>query len=295
MSILKLPDSGDLPREFNGRSLNLRPKKRKRTFHIHLALIFICGLLCAPVVYAFLGATQNNAQVVNAQLYPGSSLMDNFDTVWNQRELWRYIINSAIMSTVIAIGKAITGLLAGLAFVYFRFPGRGIVFVLVLITLMMPTEVSILALFGIVDLLGLSNNLGGLTIPFLASATAAFLFRQHFANLPANLSEAAQLDGASPMQFLFRVLIPLSWNVIGAMLVISFLFGWNMYLWPLLSVTDRNEQVVQVGLATLQQAGEGQAYGPLLLGALLASIPPVIVFLLLQKPFMSGFAMNRDK
>lgn len=294
MSITKIPDS-TLPSHLNGRELNLRRRKPKRTFHIHLSLILICGILCAPVLYALLGSTQNNAQVVNAQLYPGSSFMDNFNTVWSDRDLWRYMINSAIMSTIIAIGKAVTGLLAGLAFVYFRFPGRGIIFVLVLITLMMPTEVSILALFNIVDDLGMSGNLAGLTIPFLASATAAFLFRQHFANLPANLSEAAQLDGASPLQFLFRVLIPLSWNVIGAMVVISFLFGWNMYLWPLLSVADRDQQVVQVGLATLQQAGEGQAYGPLLLGALLASIPPVIVFLLLQRPFMSGFAMNRDK
>lgn len=269
--------------------------KAKRRPFTHLALILICALLCAPVIYALLGSSQNNSQLMNFRLTPGDSFLDNFSTVWNDRDLWRYMLNSTVMSAIIATGKAVTGILAGLAFVYFRFPGRSVVFVLVLVTLMMPTEVSILALFRIVDQIGMSDSLAGLTVPFLASATAAFLFRQHFANLPANLSEAAQLDGANPIQFLIRVLVPMSWNVIGALFVIQFLYGWNMYLWPLLSVSDRDQQVVQVGLATLQQAGEGQSYGPLLMGALLASVPPILVFLALQKPFMTGFALTRDK
>ncbi|HEY1180560.1 MAG TPA: carbohydrate ABC transporter permease [Phytomonospora sp.] len=273
----------------------VRNKPKRRTAHIHVALIVICAVLCAPVVYALLGSTQNNSQLLNFRLSPGEFFTENFSVVWNDRDLWRYMLNSAVMSAIIATGKAITGILAGLAFVYFRFPGRSIIFVLVLITLMMPTEVSILALFGIVDDLGMSDSLAGLTIPFLASATAAFLFRQHFANLPANLSEAAQLDGANPLQFLWRVLIPMSWNVTGALFVIQFLYGWNMYLWPLLSVSGSENQVVQVGLASLQAAGEGQSYGPLLMGALVASLPPVLVFLALQRPFMTGFALTRDK
>jgi sn-glycerol 3-phosphate transport system permease protein len=270
-------------------------KRGKRSAHYHVMLTIICVVLCAPVVYALLVATQNNAQMVNFQLWPGESLVDNLDTVWNNRDLGHYMVNSAVMAVLISVGKAITGLLAGLAFVYFRFPGRWIVFFFVLITLMMPTEISILALFEIVHDFGMSGSLAGLTVPFLASATAAFLFRQHFANLPANLSEAAQLDGANPLQFLVKVLIPLSWNVLGALTVIEFLYGWNMYLWPLLTVSDRDDQVVQVGLATLQQAGQGQLYGPLMLGALIASIPPILVFLALQRPFMKGFAMARDK
>ena len=92
--------------------------------------------------------------------------------------------------------------------------------------------------------------------------------KQHFANLPADLSEAAQIDGVKPTQFLFRILIPLSWNAIGALAVIQFVYGWNMYLWPLLLQPD--DQVVQVGLASLRNADLGQIYGPLMLGALLA-------------------------
>ncbi|MGH8878287.1 MAG: carbohydrate ABC transporter permease [Stackebrandtia sp.] len=273
------------------------PLRGKRTWHVHVSLIVISFLLCAPVLYALLVSTQDKSAMLSFQLWPGDALAENFDAVMNKRNLGTYMVNSAVMAIIISIGKAITGLLAGLAFVYFRFPGRWIVFFFVLITLMMPTEISILALFGIVNDLGMSGNLAGLTVPFLASATASFLFRQHFANLPANLSEAAQLDGANPVQFLFRVLIPVSWNVIGALTVIEFLYGWNMYLWPLLTVHDEDSKVVQIGLQSLQEAGGqgGTSYGPLMLGAIIASVPPILVFLFLQRPFMKGFAMSKDK
>lgn len=272
-----------------------RRRRRRRTWHLHAMLLTTCVVIGLPVVYAALSATQDNAQMLSSELLPGSSLATNFEVVWESRDLGRYMWNSFVVSVVITVGKVVTALLAGLAFVYFRFPGKWFVYGFVLITLMMPTEISILALFRIVSDIGWNDSLLGLTVPFLASATGAFLFRQHFANLPANLSEAAQLDGANPLQFLFRILVPLSWNAIGALAMIQFVFGWNMFVWPLLLVSDQSQQLVQVGLSSLQSAGQGQAYGPLMLGALLASLPPVLVFLALQKPFMHGFAVGNDK
>lgn len=269
--------------------------RRTRTWHRHLLLLITVGFLCGPVAYAMLAATQSNAEMFSFQLTPGSSLAANFDVAWNARGLGTYLWNSMVVSVIITVGKTITALLAGLAFVYFRFPGKWFVFGFVLITLMMPTEISILALFRIVADIGWNDSMLGLTVPFFASATGAFLFRQHFANLPAELSEAAQLDGANPIQFLTRILIPLSWNTVGALAVIQFVYGWNQFVWPLLIISDQRRQLVQVGLASLQQAGEGTAYGPLMLGAVLASLPPLVVFLLLQRQFMKGFAIGRDK
>jgi sn-glycerol 3-phosphate transport system permease protein len=148
--------------------------------------------------------------------------------------------------------------------------------------------------FVVIDL-GWGSTYQALIVPFIASATGTFLFRQHFANIPAEFSEAAQLDGATPLQFLWRVLIPISWNTIGALAVIQFVYVWNMYLWPRLVITDSARQVVQVGLQSLISTDTGLSYGPLMLGAVIASLPPVIVFVLLQKQFMSGFALGRDK
>lgn len=273
----------------------LRPKSRVDRWYTHLTLLTTVFIIGFPLIYAIVVATQSNAEFFSRQLTPGSSLADNFDVVWNQRDLGSYMLNSIIQAVLITVGKTITAMLAGLAFVHFNFRAKWFVFWFVLVTLMLPTEISIIALFQIVNDLGWSNSMLSLTVPFLASATGAFLFRQHFAKIPAELSDAARIDGAGPVQFLFRVLLPLSWNVIGALAVIQFLYSWNMFLWPRLVINDRSEQVVQVGLGALRNVGGGQSYGPLMLGAVIASIPPTLVFILLQRTFLKGFAISADK
>ena len=267
--------------------------KRWYAHAILLVAIFIMGF---PVYYASVVATQTNTQVFNYQLTPSKYLARNWDLVVNQRQLPRFMVNSVIVALVMTTGKAILSLLAGMAFVFFRIPGKWFVFGFVLITLMMPTEVMAIALFRLV---GIQLQWGGyqaMIVPFIASATATFLFRQHFSSIPAELSEAAQIDGANPLQFLWRVLIPISWNAIAALFVIQFLYAWNQYLWPLMVVQETALKPVQVGLRTLVSGTEtGDSFGPLMLGAVMASIPPLLVFIFLQKQFMSGFALTRDK
>jgi sn-glycerol 3-phosphate transport system permease protein len=260
----------------------------------HLALIITCFVMGLPLIYALLVSTQTNADVFAYRFTFGSSLAANWDIVMNQRTLGLYMWNTLLMAVTIALGKSVFSLMAGMAFVYFRFPGKWIVFALVLITLMMPTEVIFIALFRWVSSLKMPVYLN-LVVPFLASATGAFLFRQHFSNIPAELSEAAQLDGANPFQFLVQILIPMSWNTIGALVVIQFLYAWNMYLWPRMIISSQEAQVVQVGLRSLLAVETGVSYGPLMLAAVLTSIPPVLIFVLLQKQFMNGFALTRDK
>jgi sn-glycerol 3-phosphate transport system permease protein len=278
------------------------PKRRRKGapgqqahWYTHVMLIIIVVVIGFPLAYAMLVGTQTNQEYFSHQLSPGSALKDNFDTVWNQRDLGLYMRTSAIQSVVIAAGKAVTAVLAGLAFVYFRFNLKGPVFWFVLVTLMMPTEISILALFEIVSGFGWTNSMLAITVPFLASATGAFLFRQHFSSMPAELSDAARVDGAGPLRFLWSVLLPLSWNVFGALAVIQFLYSWNMYLWPSLIIREDDSQTVQIGLGALQNIGGGLSYGPLMLGAVIASIPPTLVFVLLQKTFLKGFAITAEK
>ncbi len=267
-----------------------------RRLGAHIFLSVACLIIGFPLIYAIIVSTQTNADVFAYRFTFGSALADNFNTVMNTRNLGTYMFNTVFTAVAVTVGKTILSLLAGLAFVYFKFPGKWLVFGFVLITLMMPTEVLIIALlrFVVIDL-GWGSTYQALIVPFIASATGTFLFRQHFANIPAELSEAAQLDGATPLQFLWRVLIPISWNTIGALAVIQFVYVWNMYLWPRLVITDSARQVVQVGLQSLISTDTGLTYGPLMLGAVIASLPPVIVFVLLQKQFMSGFALGRDK
>jgi sn-glycerol 3-phosphate transport system permease protein len=267
-----------------------------KRWYAHLVLIFSCAVLGFPLFYAMLVSTQSNAQVITFQLAPGERLWQHLETVMVARHLGNYMLNTITLAVTVTVAKTVLSLMAGTAFVFFRFPGKWVVFGFVLATLMMPTEILIIALFRFVSIeLDWGNTFQALAVPFLASATGTFLFRQHFANIPAELSEAAQMDGANSIQFLIKVLIPMSWNTIGALAVIQFVYVWNMYLWPLLIIQGQANQVVQVGLASLRSTDTTITYGPLMLGAVIASIPPVLVFVLLQKQFMSGFQLTRDK
>ncbi len=266
-----------------------------KRWYAHLGLWVACFIIGFPLFYALIVSTQTNSDVYAYRFLPGTNFADNWHKVMVERNLGSYMINSIFISLAVTLGKTVLSLLSGLAFVYFRFPGKWLVFGFVLITLMMPTEILIIALFRFVNELGWGNNTLALVIPFIASATGTFLFRQHFASIPAELSEAAQLDGATPLQFLWQVLVPISWNTIGALSVIQFIYVWNMYLWPALIIQGQQGQVVQVGLRTLMGGDASLSFGPMMLGAVIASIPPLVVFLLLQKQFMSGFAITRDK
>jgi sn-glycerol 3-phosphate transport system permease protein len=289
-----IPQASLHPEIRKAKGLTLRALIPKR-WYAHAVLWVACFFLGIPLFYSIIVSTQDNADVFRYRLLPGNSLAENWDAVINRRGLQDYMLNSAIMTSAITVGKTILSLLAGLAFVYFRFPGKWVVFSFVLVTLMMPTEVLIIALFRFMNDLRWADTYLALIVPFLASATGTFLFRQHFANIPAELSEAAQLDGASPLQFLLRVLIPISWNTIGALAVVQFVYAWNMYLWPSMIISSSERDVVQVGINTLRGGDNTIEYGPLTLAAVIASLPPLIVFVLLQKQFMSGFALSRDK
>jgi sn-glycerol 3-phosphate transport system permease protein len=265
----------------------------------HIPLIIVCLFVAFPAIYALLIATmtRNQAFQYPPRLTPGSDLLDNIDTLIELQQFDTLFINTFVVAMVVVIGKTITSMLAGLAFVYFRFPGKWFLFFFVLLTLLMPTEIIIVPLFRLSSDLewAKTNPRLALTIPFLASATGAFLFRQHFSNIPRELLDAAQMDGATPMRFLFSILFPMSWNVIGAMAVIQFIYMWHQYLWPIIIISETEDQLIQVGVNNAFAVGAQTDFGIVMAAGVIASVPPLIVFVLLQRQFMSGFSLTRDK
>ena len=130
----------------------------------------------------------------------------------------------------------------------------------------------------------------------MASATGTYLFRQHFKSIPKELLDAARVDGAGPLRFLFQILLPISWNTVGALAAVMFVYAWNQYLWPLLIITTKEKQMIQVGLKMALQAEAGEIdWGMAMAATLLSIIPPLVVFFLLQERFMRGFALSREK
>lgn len=272
---------------------------RKTRYGTHLALIAVCIFMACPALYALQVATLTVEQAfdVPPRLFPPSNdFFENARTLFNTQDFDRLLWNTITVAAVTVITKTALAMLAGLAFVYYHFPGKIFLFFLVLLTLLMPTEIILVPLFNLVADLewGAKHPKLALTVPFLATATGVFLFRQHFSNIPRELVEAAQMDGASPLRFLFSVLLPMSWNVIGAHVVIQFIYMWHQYAWPLF-VVEPGEQLIQVGVRNAATSGSQTDFGLLMTAGVIASLPPLILFLLLQRQFMNGFALTRDK
>lgn len=272
--------------------------RRRPRILTHLTLIFACLVVGFPMIFTIIKSTQSIGQIFAypPDFNPGVKIAENYAEAWKTSNLSVLMINTLAVASLVMTGKTFFSLLAGMAFVYFRFPLRGFLFLFVLLTLMMPTDILIVALFRLMFSLGWSNTFQALVVPFLASATGTFLFRQHFSNIPGELADAAQMDGAGPIRFLFAILVPMSWNVIGALGMIQFIFVWNQYLWPLLIINDNRRQLVQVALkGIVVSASDLGNWGVALAAAVIASLPPLIIFLLFQESFLKGFTLTRDK
>jgi sn-glycerol 3-phosphate transport system permease protein len=232
---------------------------------------------------------------VPLSLVPSSHLFDNLATVWRHGSgsaaspFGHMLLNSLVMALVIAIGKIAVSILSAFAIVYFRFPLRNFAFWLIFVTLMLPVEVRIFPTVQVVSSLHLSNTYAGLTLPLIASATATFLFRQFFMTLPDELIEAARIDGAGPMRFFWDVVLPLSKTNLAALFVITFIYGWNQYLWPILITSDASLTTAVIGIKSMIASGDTATEWHLVMAAtLLAMLPPLVVVLAMQRWFVRG-------
>ncbi|GAA5440202.1 carbohydrate ABC transporter permease [Deinococcus caeni] len=273
-----------------------RSRRARGEWVTHAALILSVLIIGAPLILAVIKSTQTSSVVLSPSLLPGGAFFQNLSGVWQDANLGRYMLNSLVVAVCVTAGKTTLALLAALAFVYFRFPLKGAAFTLVLLSLMLPTEVLIIALFDLVSRdLNWANTYAAIIVPFLASATGTFLFRQHFLSIPTSLADAARIDGCGPLLYLTRILIPMSTNTIGALAVIQFVYAWDQYIWPLVIMQQDDRQVVQVGLRRLIEVGGQTDWGAVMAGAVITALPPLIVFTALQKQFSRGFALSEDK
>ncbi|GAB4036082.1 MAG: sn-glycerol-3-phosphate ABC transporter permease UgpE [Rubrivivax sp.] len=267
----------------------------------HLVLVLGVMIVAFPVYITFIASTQTAEQIVQnvpMSLLPGDNIVQSYRLALfgGQTEYGSTIapvapmmMVSLVSALVIAVGKIAISLLSAFAVVYFRFPGRTLVFWMIFITLMLPVEVRILPTYKVISDLGMLNSYAGLTVPLIASATATFLFRQFFLTVPDELVEAARIDGAGPLRFFKDVLLPLSSTSIAAIFVIQFIYGWNQYLWPLLVTTTEDMYPVVMGIKRMISGGDAATeWNAVMATAMLAMIPPALVVLLMQKWFVKG-------
>ena len=273
--------------------------ENRRGLDIFSHLMLIAGILTIlfPLWVAFVAATLDNQQVfqVPMTLIPGTQLWHNVREIWlhgvssQSAPMSVLLINSTLMALGITIGKITVSILSAFALVWFRFPLRNLVFWMIFITLMLPVEVRIFPTVEVVANLKLLDSYSGLTLPLMASATATFLFRQFFMSLPDELIEAARIDGASPMRFFRDIVLPLSRTNLAALFVITFIYGWNQYLWPILITSETRMGTAVAGIRSMISSGEGTTQWNLVMAAMLLTLlPPVVVVMVMQRAFVRG-------
>jgi sn-glycerol 3-phosphate transport system permease protein len=273
----------------------MRMKLYQRSI-LHLLIIVSILIVAAPVILSITISTQSPAQVYS---YPPRFLpsrnFGNFVTAWRSVSLGRMMFNSFFIALMVSLGKIVLSLLAAFAFTHFRFPGKNLLFFVVLVTLLLPIPVRIVALFDVMSRLRWIDTYWALIVPFLASATGTFLFVQRFRQVPSDLLDAARMDGCGPMRYLLQVLIPLSSSTIGALTVIEFVYIWNQYLWPLMATNSKHMRVVQIGVKMLVTSETMNNWGVIMSGVVMTMIPPLLVFFFMQESFMRGFALGSEK
>nr|WP_113865723.1 sn-glycerol-3-phosphate ABC transporter permease UgpE [Brenneria salicis]NMN93231.1 glycerol 3-phosphate ABC transporter membrane protein [Brenneria salicis ATCC 15712 = DSM 30166]RBP64092.1 glycerol 3-phosphate ABC transporter membrane protein [Brenneria salicis ATCC 15712 = DSM 30166]RLM31122.1 glycerol-3-phosphate transporter [Brenneria salicis ATCC 15712 = DSM 30166] len=279
--------------------------ENRRGLDIFSHLMLIVGIVAVlfPLYVGFVAATLNNQDVFQSpmSLMPGSFLWENLRDIWlhgagnSPTPFGRMLLNSFVMALAITLGKITVSILSAYAIVYFRFPLRSLFFWMIFLTLMLPVEVRIFPTVEVIARLDMMDSYTGLTLPLMASATATFLFRQFFMTLPDELLEAARIDGASPMRFFFDMVLPLSKTNLAALFVITFIYGWNQYLWPLLIISDANLGTAVAGIKSMIASGDGATqWNQVMAAMLLTLLPPLLVVLLMQRWFVRGLVDSEN-
>ncbi|GIG57278.1 glycerol-3-phosphate ABC transporter permease [Longispora fulva] len=260
-----------------------------RKLPVYLVLGLAATTVLFPVYYAFAGSVMVPGDLSPPALFPRNGIRPgNFGEVLSAVPLARQYANSAIQAGLITVSQLFTSVLAAYAFVYLRLPR--FVFWGFLATLMVPVESIIIPNYLRISDWGLARGPGtylGLVLPFLASAFGTFLLRQSFRQFPAELRDAAAMDGAGHLRFLFRILVPLSKPAIAAVGVYVFLTAWNQFLWPLLLVRDPSYQTLQIGVSQLNDA-EAASPGLILAGVVLSLLPTLAIVIFGQRHIVRG-------
>jgi multiple sugar transport system permease protein len=221
---------------------------------------------------------------------PSHVTFGSYITLFRDLDFGRYLINTVIVVLIGFVGMFLMAM-AGYAFAKFRFRGRRFLFLLVLSTMMIPIQVTMIPTYLILNQVRLTNTLVGIALPTLVSGFSVFLFRQFMTTIPDEVLEAARLDGAGEFRIFRTIVLPMSKSILAVVGVLTFIGGWNSFLWPLIIANDQRHYTLSVGLSLLNKQ---LAINPPLqmAGASLMVIPIVIVFVLLQKYIVQGFTLS---
>lgn len=264
-----------------------------------VATFAILGLAALAVIAPFLWILRGAFSASDAELYrlpPRFSLntltAGNFGKVSDQVPYFRFFVNSLIVSGSITVAQLVTSATAGYAFARLRFRGRNALFAVVVGSLMIPIQITIVPLFLVMSKMGLTNTLWSLIFPGIFSGFGIFLLRQHFLTLPRELEEAARIDGAGHLRTFLQIMLPLSGPALATLGILCFTYWWNDLLLPLVMINDPNKETVPVGLVLLAGRYSTGSLGTIAAGITLAVVPVLLVFVAAQRYIVQSIASS---
>jgi sn-glycerol 3-phosphate transport system permease protein len=215
--------------------------------------------------------------------------LQNFANAWNAAPFARYFVNTVALVTMILAGQLVIGTLAAYAFARYAFFGREVVFMLVLVQLMIMPDVLIVENYRTMSALGILDSIPAIGLPYMASAFGIFLLRQTFKTIPRELDEAARVEGASALQVLWKVYVPLARPVYVAYGLVSVSYHWNNFLWPIIVTNTVGSRPLTVGLQVFSSTDQGIDWSIITAATLMTSAPLLVAFLLFQRQFVQSF------
>ncbi len=280
-----------------GSRVSILSGKSARRFLSYAILTVGAVIALIPFLWMISTSFMSLGEAQGVTLIPSELRVENFSVAWERGNFSEYFINSVLITIITLVGEMTFSILAAYAFARIRFPGRNVLFGLLLVTIMIPAMVLIIPNFLTVTWLGRIgpirwlNNWPALTVPFMGSVFSIFLLRQFFIQIPDELYDAARIDGAGHMRFLLQVVIPLSRAPIMVIVVLSFIGAWNSLAWPLLVTSAPEWRPISVGLLNFVEEA-GQELHLMMAGAVITIVPILILYFITQRQFTESIARS---
>lgn len=261
----------------------------------YVPLILATLVVFLPLLWMVLSSFKQPGEIItmDLEILPEGLNLQNYQIAMTTVPFGQFFLNSAIVTAAGASVKVVLAILTAYALVFVRFPFKNAIFMLILVALMVPPQVSILPNYILISGMGGKNTLWGIILPGLGTAFGTFLLRQHFLTLPNSILESAEIDGAGHWRRLWRIVVPISVPSIATVALVTIVSEWNEYIWPLI-ITDRPDTMtLPVGLTLLQNSeSNASGWGILMAGAVLVIVPILIVFAALQRYIVAGLTQG---
>lgn len=271
-------------------------KKNSVDIAINLLNVAVGLLIVSPILlglsFSFMSASEMAS--IPPNILPSGFKVMNYIKALNSVPIFKFMVNSFIVCFIVISVQIVTCSLSAYAFSFFNFRGRNILFMLVLSTMMIPADSTIIANYLTISQLRLQDTYLALVMPYLTSAMGIFLMRQYFMTVPRELKEAATIDGCGDTRFLVKILLPISKPVLASLVIYIFIQTYNQFLWPLLVTNKSERRTVQIGMSILKSA-EAIDYGVVLAGAVMILVPSIFVFVFGQKALIKGMTSGAVK